>query len=187
MPLVRSQVNSQLTQSVHQMRPNFPAFDSTYFLSHAFWLLISFGLFYVFIAKVIVPLVGEILEIRRDRIASDLDNAARLKSEAEDLLLQSNEIMHTAMHQFKATILEARENAKNVAENIRKESQERFASLLHDCAVHSAKIKEEGYSSIGEIAKEITPFVVHAIIKQDVDFDVAATAVQKNLANKSKL
>lgn len=187
MPLATSQSSSHLTQSVHQMRPNFPAFDSTYFLSHAFWLLISFGFFYLFIARFIVPLVGEILEIRRDRIASDLDNAARLKSEAEDLLLQSDEVMRQAMHQFKTIIFDARENAKNLAENIRKENQARFASLLHESAAQTAKIKEEGYASIGEIAKEITPFVVRTLIEQDVTFDVAAAAVEKNLANKSGL
>src|SRR6478752_5809114 len=61
----------------------FPPFDSTHFSSQLLWLVITFGLFYLLMKKVIVPRVGGILEHRHDRIAQDLDEAARLKAEAD--------------------------------------------------------------------------------------------------------
>ncbi len=61
----------------------FPPFDTTTFPSQLLWLVLTFGVFYMLMQKVIVPRVGGILENRHDRIAQDLDEAARLKSEAD--------------------------------------------------------------------------------------------------------
>jgi len=64
----------------------FPPFDQSTYASQLLWLVITFGLFYVLMQKVIVPRVGGILENRHDRIAQDLDEAARLKSEADSAI-----------------------------------------------------------------------------------------------------
>ncbi len=61
----------------------FPPFDSTHFASQLLWLAITFGLFYLLMSKVIIPRIGGILETRHDRIAQDLDEASRLKGEAD--------------------------------------------------------------------------------------------------------
>ena len=61
----------------------FPPFDPSHFPSQILWLAITFGLFYLFLKKVIVPRIGGILEVRRDRIAQDLDQAARMKEDAD--------------------------------------------------------------------------------------------------------
>jgi F-type H+-transporting ATPase subunit b len=61
----------------------FPPFDTSNYPSQLLWLAITFGLFYLFLKNVVLPRVGGILEVRRDRIAGDLDQAARMKSEAD--------------------------------------------------------------------------------------------------------
>ena len=54
----------------------FPPFDPSTFPSQILWLAITFGLFYLFLKRVVLPRIGGILEVRRDRIAQDLDQAA---------------------------------------------------------------------------------------------------------------
>ena len=61
----------------------FPPFDPSTFPSQLLWLAITFGLFYLFLKKVVLPRIGGILEVARDRIAQDLDQAARMKGEAD--------------------------------------------------------------------------------------------------------
>ena len=46
------------------------------FPSQLLWLAIIFGLFYLFLKRVALPRVGSILEVRSQRIAQDLDQAA---------------------------------------------------------------------------------------------------------------
>ena len=47
----------------------FPPFDPSTFPSQILWLAITFGLFYLFLKKVIMPRLGGILEVRENRIA----------------------------------------------------------------------------------------------------------------------
>lgn len=58
-------------------------FDMTYLVPHLFWLVISFGILFLMLWKVILPRLASTLEERKDRIAADLDQAARMKAEAE--------------------------------------------------------------------------------------------------------
>src|SRR5690606_41253016 len=55
----------------------FPPFDSTHYASQVLWLAITFGLFYLFMSRVVLPRIGGVIETRRDRIAQDLETAAR--------------------------------------------------------------------------------------------------------------
>ena len=74
---------STLAEVEHHEQQVFPPFDFATFPSQILWLAITFGLFYLVMKKVIVPRVGSILEDRHDRIAQDLDEAERLRSEAK--------------------------------------------------------------------------------------------------------
>src|SRR4051812_32124597 len=62
---------------------NFPPFDSHTFPSQILWLVITFGLFYLFLKRVVIPRIGNILNVRANRIAQDLAQAGKLKDEAD--------------------------------------------------------------------------------------------------------
>ena len=61
----------------------FSPFDMTYAVPHFFWLVISFGLMFLILWKVILPRLASTLEERKDRVADDLDQAAAMKADAE--------------------------------------------------------------------------------------------------------
>src|SRR3954471_2448794 len=62
---------------------NFPPFDPHTFPSQILWLVICFGLFFLFLRRVVIPRIGNILNVRSTRIAQDLAEAAKLKGEAD--------------------------------------------------------------------------------------------------------
>ncbi|MFN4256988.1 MAG: prolyl oligopeptidase family serine peptidase, partial [Saprospiraceae bacterium] len=82
-------------------KAGFPPFDASTFPSQLLWLAITFGLFYLLMAKVIMPRIGGILENRHDKIAQDLDEASRSKAEA-DAAIAAYEQELTAANQFGA-------------------------------------------------------------------------------------
>src|SRR5690606_23669808 len=57
----------------------FPPFDPSTYASQLVWLAVTFGALYLLMSKIALPRIGEILEVRRDRIESDLAEADRLR------------------------------------------------------------------------------------------------------------
>ena len=61
----------------------FPPFDPTHYPSQIFWFVIAFAILYALMSRVALPRVGEIKTMRRDKIASELDEAQKLQAQAD--------------------------------------------------------------------------------------------------------
>src|SRR5690606_15842199 len=77
------EIHTETGVAEHGSEGGFPPFLVETYPSQLLWLAITFGLFYLFLMRVVLPRIGGILEVRRDRIAQDLDQAARMKEEAD--------------------------------------------------------------------------------------------------------
>ncbi|WP_455475794.1 F0F1 ATP synthase subunit B [Bartonella sp. B17] len=156
----------------------FPPFDLAHFGSHFFWLAISFGLFYLFISRVIVPRIGGVIETRRDRIASDLDQAIRMKQEA-DIVVETYERKLTEAR-LKAHVIakEAGEEIKEKAELERKEIEERLEKKLTDAEEQIAKIRDKAMQNVGSIAEELAFEIVKKLIDVDVSKESVSSAIK---------
>nr|WP_200814081.1 F0F1 ATP synthase subunit B [Xaviernesmea oryzae] len=162
----------------------FPPFDATHFPSQILWLVITFGLFYLLMKKVIVPRVGGILEHRHDRIAQDLDEAARLKSEAD-----------TAVETYEKELAAARSKAHNIAETAREAAKTKaaadraaieaeLAEKLTAAETSIGEIKAKAFAQVGQIAEETASAIVDQLIggKANGDDIKAAVAAAKTEA-----
>ena len=73
-----------------------PQLDVSTFPSQIFWLIICFSVLYYLLSRRALPRISETLEARQDRIAADLDQAQRLRREAEAALASYEEAMAKA-------------------------------------------------------------------------------------------
>lgn len=62
-----------------------PQFDTASYPGQLFWLTVTFVVVYVFLGKVALPQISEVLENRLETVQGDLDRAAKLKAEAEEV------------------------------------------------------------------------------------------------------
>jgi len=106
----------------------FPPFDFSFVGSHIFWFIGCFGIFYLFMAYTVLPRIGGIIDMRRKRIADDLDQAACFKAEADAISAfcekkldeareRANLIVRTASHEAKIKLETERAEANAVLEN----------------------------------------------------------------------
>jgi F-type H+-transporting ATPase subunit b len=86
-----------------------PQLDITAFSPQIIWLIITFLLLYVLMAKVALPRIGNILEQRQARIDDNLDMAQSLKNES-----------NIDAESYDHTIAEAREQARKSIQEITK-------------------------------------------------------------------
>ena len=156
----------------------FPPFDSTTYPSQVLWLAITFGLFYLFLSKVVLPRVGGTLEVRRDRIAGDLDQAARMKSEADAAVAAYQQELATAKSKAGTIGQEARDSAKAEAEAKRKEIEAGLEQKLTAAEARIATIKANAMKEVGSIAEETTAAIVQALGAGKIDKADIAAAVK---------
>lgn len=156
----------------------FPPFDSSTFPSQLLWLAITFGLFYLFLKNVVLPRVGSILEVRRDRIAQDLDQAARMKEEADAAVAAYEQELAEARNKANAIGQQARDGAKTEAEAARKEVEASLDKKLAEAEGHIASIKAAAMKEVGSIAGETAAAIVEQLVGGKADKSAIADAVK---------
>jgi F-type H+-transporting ATPase subunit b len=142
----------------------FPPFDATTYPSQLLWLAITFGIFYLLMQKVIVPRLGAILEQRHDRIAQDLDEAARLKSEADAAVETYEKELASARSKANSIGETAREAAKAKAAADRTAIETELAQKLSTAEARIGEIKAQAFAQVGAIAEETAGAVVDQLL-----------------------
>lgn len=156
----------------------FPPFDAQTFPSQLLWLAITFGLFYLFLKRVALPRLAGILEVRRDRIAQDLDQAARLKQEADEAIAAYEQGLADARKKAGQIGQKARDAAKAEADAERKQIEAELEKKLGDAEARIADIKASAMKDVGAIAEETAGSIVQALVGGSVDKADVSAAVQ---------
>lgn len=162
----------------HDAGGNFPPFDSSTFPSQLLWLAITFGLLFLFLKKVILPRIGGILEVRQDRIAQDLGEAARLKEEADAAVAAYEQELADARAKANTIGQEARDGAKAKAEAERKKVEASLETKLAEAEARIALIKDAAMRDVGQIAEETAGSIVRELVGSDSDKAAVAAAVK---------
>ncbi|AYC99824.1 F0F1 ATP synthase subunit B [Neorhizobium sp. NCHU2750] len=159
----------------------FPPFDSSHFASQLLWLVITFGLFYLIIQKVIMPRVGGIIEDRKGRIAGDLEEAGRLKAEADAAVETYEKELAAARSKANAIADAARNDAKAKAAADRTAIEAEIAAKIAAAETRIGEIKAKAFTEVGAIAEETASAIVDQLIggKATGDDIKAAVAAAK--------
>jgi len=142
----------------------FPPFDPTYFASQILWLVITFGIFYWLMSSVIIPRLAGILEGRHDRISRDLDEAQRLKAEADAAHAAYEHELAEAKRNAHSIATEATDKAKQEAAEAREKVEADLAEKLSEAETRIAKIKATAMAEVGAIASDTTEEIIKQLI-----------------------
>lgn len=172
-----NQLQTELAVETHE-EGVFPPFDSTHFASQIVWLAITFGLFYLFLKKVLVPRIGGIIETRNGQIAQDLEEAARMKAEADAAVAAYEQELADAKAKANAIGQQARDAAKADAEAERKKVEAELESKLAGAEARIALIKDEAMRDVGQIAEDAASAIVQQLVGSAADKSAVAAAVK---------
>ena len=160
----------------------FPPFDSSTFPSQLLWLAITFALLYFLMAKVALPRIGGILEDRRDRIASDLDQAERLRQESEDAEAAYQKALINARAKAFTIAETAREKAKVASDEQRAAAEAALNRQLAAAETRIGEIKSRALGDVGAIAADATEAIVASLTEADIGRAEIDAAVAQAMA-----
>lgn len=117
----------------------FPPFETWHMPSQLFWLAVLFGGLYITLARFILPKMADTFEMRANRIASDLDEAARLNNSA----ISAQKALETRLAEARARARETGEKAlKRANAEINQESARVDAELSRKLDIADKRIED---------------------------------------------
>jgi len=155
----------------------FPPFQKDTFASQLFWLVITFVLLYVVMAKIALPRVGSIIEARRARVDGDLAEANRLKVQAEGAMADYEKALAEARGRAQTIAAETRDALNAEAEKKRKALDDELNVKLAAADQAIAATKAQAMANVRGIAVEAAAAIVARLTGATPADAVAASAV----------
>lgn len=154
-----------------------PQLNTHDFAPQLIWLAVMFTLLYVILSRVALPRVGQVLEERKDRIARDLETAAKLKDDTDKALADYEKALADARAKASGIAKETRSAlaAETDAERAKVEAQ--LAEKLQDAEKRIADTKSKALASVNDIAADTAGAVVGKLIGQNVGSDEVKSAI----------
>ncbi|HEY4345041.1 MAG TPA: F0F1 ATP synthase subunit B' [Parvibaculum sp.] len=145
------------------------------FVPQLVWLAIVFLVLYVLMARVALPRIATVIEGRRDRILSDLDQAAQSKAQTD-----------AAIAAYEKALAEARAKAHSIAQATRDElaaetERKRLdieARLNEKIAAAETAIKATKQTALGNV-RTVAIDVAGAIVSQLLGEEADKTATER--------
>jgi F-type H+-transporting ATPase subunit b len=154
-----------------------------------FWVAISFLIFVAVLGYFGAhKLMLKGIDDRRDRIKSELDEAKRLKAEAEALLAQYRRKQHEAEEEAQAIVASAKAEAERLAKEAEAKLEE-FVSRRTKMAENKiAQAEAQALADVRSAAADAAVAAAEHILTRTVKSKVADDLITKGIAEaKSKL
>ena len=145
-----------------------PQLNPEFWTAQIFWLILIFSSLYLIIWKIFLPRITYSIENRKSRVVNDLDEAQKLKENAEKKLKEYNEIIENSKKEAKKII---EDNKKKLDINIEDKKQKFDSELEKELAEVEKEIKDLKKSSLSNISK-IAVETSADIITQIIDINV---------------
>ncbi len=157
-----------------------PQLNPEFFVSQLFWLVVTFSFLFVFLWRVSLPRIGNVLEKRENKISEDLTAAKELQAEAE-------KIQDAIENQLKKSRSDASEMIKSSSISLQDKAQAELTKLdkeldtkIDEAAKAIEKNKNDSASEIQNQINEITKLTLSKIVSFDVSDDEVKTAIEKS-------
>mgnify|MGYP001446642036 FL=1 len=166
-----------------------PQLNPEFWAAQIFWLVLIFSTLYVAISKIFLPKIINVIENRKLKIVSDIDEAQKLKESAENKLKEYNQVIENSKKEAQKLM---RDNKKQLDIDIEQKKQkftEEIEKELTNVEQEIKQLKKTSLLSINKIATEITNDLLKKIMGANSNMsnvsaiveDVSKKEVEKNL------
>lgn len=131
-----------------------PQLNINDFAPQLVWLAIAFIALYFIMARLALPEIGKVLDDRKNRIASDLAEAAKLRDATEAAIANYDQALAAAKARAQGIARSAREEVTADIDKQRAEIDAQIAARMDDAETRITSLKEAAVDHIGEIAAD---------------------------------
>lgn len=159
------------------------------FFSPDFWVAASFVIFIGILVKMGVPsLITKALDDRADAVRKELDQARRLREEAQDLLADYQRKQRAADEEAKAIIEQARREAETMKAESAKSLKEQLERRTRLAEEKIARAEAQAVSEVRAAAVDVAMSAAESLIGDKLKGDGGADLLNRSIRDlKGKL
>jgi F-type H+-transporting ATPase subunit b len=158
------------------------------FADAEFWVLVAFVIFVALVWKPIGRAIGGMLDSRANRIAAELEEARRLRDEAEKLLAEYQQKQHEAQGDAQAIVAHAKEEAELLAAQAERDLQQSLERRTRLAEERIAQAEAKAVDEIRAAAVDVAIAAARDVLADGMDeqrraalIDTAITALPQGL------
>ena len=162
-----------------------PQLNPEFWISQIFWLVLTFGMLYILLSKLILPKISKNLETRKSQILENIEAAEKQREESEQKIKDYNKIINDGKTEAKNYFSQAREKIlKDI--NKKKEGLENdINDEINKAEIEIQNLKKKSSEKINKIAIETSANLIHQLLGVEIN-NSSISAIVKDLSKKNK-
>ncbi|MBL0942052.1 MAG: hypothetical protein IBJ00_04930 [Alphaproteobacteria bacterium] len=161
-----------------------PQLDIGTYASQLFWLFTCFGLLYIFMSHVSIPLIGTVIEKRHLHIEKTLNRGMELEVKAENLRVKFEQVLAESRDQAHKMLVSSVHDIGVTIAHQKKESSEAIMARIQNAQNEISKQKDASLTELKHAAGMITSDILQKLINIELDVAQIETAINQTLQSK---
>tara|TARA_Y100000817_G_C16610170_1_gene434787 strand:+ start:28 stop:606 length:579 start_codon:yes stop_codon:yes gene_type:complete len=162
-----------------------PQLDPEFWISQIFWLVITFGILYIILSKIILPKISDNLETRKSQVLDNLEVAEKQRNDSETKLREFDNIILKSKINAKNLFNESRKKLLDNINNKRLKLEQELDKEVKIVEAEIEELKKKAPEKINNIAVETSSDIIHQLIGANVN-NSSITAIVSDIASKNK-
>lgn len=130
------------------------------FYSQIFWLFTSFIILYICSSKIILPKISQIIEKRDISIKDALENAEKLKNEANSFVVDYEESLIEARKESEKIMLNVQEEIKKKTDQTLAQNEQKIAEKISNAEQNIKSFVKSQSDNVEELSTEIYNYLI---------------------------
>lgn len=151
------------------------------FSSPEFWVLAAFVVFFALLGKKLVEMIGGALDERAAKIGAQLDEAEKLKRDAEAALAEYRKKQQDALKEAEAILALARTEAQTLETELKAQIEQRLKRREAQAVDKIAQAEAQAVAEVRDAAIELALAATRRVLSEKVDGNVAAGLVDASI------
>jgi F-type H+-transporting ATPase subunit b len=161
-----------------------PQLNPEFWISQIFWLIITFGILYVVLSKLILPKINSNLELRKSKILDNIEAADKQREESETKIKEYQDIISKSKNEAKIVFNQAREKVLKDINNKREVLEKQIDEEVKKTEEEIKELRIKAPAKINKIAIETSSEIIQKLIGAEIN-NSSISAIVDDLSKKN--
>ena len=163
-----------------------PQLNPEFWFSQIFWLVVTFGILYLVLSKIILPKISDNIETRKSQVLENLELAEKQRNESEAKLKEFDNIILKSKIEAKNLFNQSRKKLLDDINNKKQKLEEEIDNEVKIVEAEIQDLKKKSPEKINKIAIEASSNLINQLIGVNVN-NSSITAIVSDISSKNKI